>query len=89
MRGIAVVIVTIFTSALLFGVFAPAVLEPIGQAVTGFSAVQNSPIDAADLFESLKQVILIWAPLLTIGGATVFAIRYYLNRERFVGRVRR
>lgn len=89
MRGIAVVIVTVFTSAILFGVFAPAALEPIGQAVTSYDAVQNSVIDGKGLFNSLKQVILIWAPIITIGASIVFAIRYYLNRERFVGRVRR
>lgn len=89
MRGIAAVIVTIFLSALLFGIFAPAILEPIGDFVTASTVVQNSRFDAAGLFNDLKQVILIWAPILTIGGSVVFAVRYYLNRERFVGRVRR
>jgi len=89
MRGIAAIIVTIFTSALVFGVFAPSILEPIGKAVTGFSAVQNSTIDAAGLFNGLKQVILLWSPILLIGSSIVFAIRYYLNRERFVQRGRR
>jgi hypothetical protein len=89
MRGIAVVLTTIFVSALLFGVFAPAILEPIGQAVTGFQTVQNSQIDAAGLFDGLKNVLLIWAPILTIGASIVFGVRYYLKRERFVGVRRR
>jgi len=89
MRGIAVVLTTIFMSALLFGVFAPAILEPIGQAVTGFQTVQNSAIDAAGLFDGLKNVLLIWAPILTIGASIVFGIRYYLRREQFVGVRRR
>lgn len=86
MRGIAVVIVTIFTSALVFGVFAPSILEPIGQVVTSFSSVKNSPIDGAGLFNGLKQVILLWGPIIVIGSSIVFAIRYYLNREKFVSR---
>ena len=89
MRGIAVVLTTIFMSALLFGVFAPAILEPIGQAVTGFETVQNSQIDATGLFDGLRNVLLIWAPILTIGASIVFGIRYYLRREQFVGVRRR
>jgi len=76
MRGIAIVLTTIFMSALLFGIFAPAILEPIGQAVTGFETVQNSQIDAAGLFDGLKNVLLIWAPILTSGASIVFGIRY-------------
>lgn len=88
MRGIAMVLVTIFVSALLFGILAPSLLEPIGKAVTGYTTVQNSPIDAAGLFDGLKNVILIWSPIIVIGGSVVFAVRYYLNRERFVARRR-
>lgn len=88
MRGIFAVLITIFVSALLFGVFAPAALEPIGQAVTSYEAVQNSPIDAKGLFGSLKNVLLIYAPIITIGASIVFAVRYYLNRERIVARRR-
>lgn len=88
MRGIAAVLVTIFVSAILFGILAPAILEPIGNVVTGYSAVQKSVIDADGLFNGLKQVILIWAPIITIGASIAFAIKYYLNRERFVARRR-
>jgi hypothetical protein len=88
MRGIAVVLSTIFVSSLLFGILAPAMLEPVGNFVTGISAVKNSPIDAAGLFDGLKNVLLIYAPILTIGASIVFGVRYYLRRERFVGRRR-
>lgn len=89
MRGIAVVLTTIFFSALLFGIFAPAILEPIGQAVTAFQTVQNSQIDAAGLFDDLKNVLLIWAPILTIGASIIFGVRYYLRREQIAGVRRR
>lgn len=80
---------TIFFSALLFGIFAPAILEPIGQAVIGFETVQNSQIDATGLFDGLKNVLLIWAPILTIGASIIFGVRYYLRREQIAGVRRR
>jgi len=89
MRGIAGVLVTIFISALLFGILAPAVLEPIGEFVVNYPGIAGSKIDAAGLFDGLKNVILLWAPIITIGGSIIFAVRYYLNRERFVARGRR
>lgn len=88
MRGIGVVIITGFISLLLFGVFAPAALEPIGQFVVSNEVVQDSTIDAQGMWDGLRRVIFIWAPLFVLGSGVVWAVRYYLQRERLVGRVR-
>lgn len=88
MRGIGVMIITGFISLLLFGVFAPAALEPIGQFVVNNPTVQNSPIDAQGMWDGLRRVIFIWGPLFVLGAGVVWAVRYYLQRERLVGRVR-
>lgn len=88
MRGIGVVIITGFISLLLFGVFAPAALEPIGQFVVSNEVVQDSTIDAQGMWNGLRRVIFIWAPLFVLGSGVVWAVRYYLQRERLVGRVR-
>jgi len=88
MRGIGVVIITAFTALLLFGVFAPAALEPIGQYVVNDPTVQASPIDAAGMWDGLRRVIFIWAPLFVLGAGVIWAVRYYLQRERLVGRAR-
>jgi len=86
MRGIAKVILTTFTALLLFGILAPALLEPIAQFVTSDPTVQQSSIDAQGIADGLKKTILVWGPLLVIGSSIVFAVRWYLNRERFTGR---
>lgn len=88
MRGIGVMIITGFVSLLLFGVFAPAALEPIGQFVVSNPTVQASPIDAQGMWNGLRRVVFIWAPLFVLGSGVIWAVRYYLQRERLVGRVR-
>jgi len=88
MRGIGVMIITAFTSLLLFGVFAPAALEPIGQFVVSNPTVQASAIDAQGMWNGLRRVVFIWAPLFVLGAGVVWAVRYYLQRERLVGRAR-
>jgi len=89
MRGIGAVIITAFVALLLFGVFAPAALEPIGQFVVNNPTVQNSAIDAQGIWDGLRRVVFIWAPLFVLASSVVFAVRWYLNRERLVGRAGR
>jgi len=88
MKGIGVMIITAFTSLLLFGVFAPAALEPIGHFVVSNPTVQASPIDAQGMWNGLRRVVFIWAPLFVLGAGVVWAVRFYLQRERLVGRAR-
>lgn len=88
MRGIAAVIVTGFIALLLFGVFVPAVVEPIGEFVVNDPTVQESPVDASGMWNGLGNVLFVWAPLLVLSSSLVWAVRWYLNRERIVGRVR-
>lgn len=86
MRGIATVIMVGFISILLFGVFAPAAVEPIGDFVVNDPTVQDSEIDADGFQQNLYSVLFVWAPLLVLASAVVFAVRWYLKRERITGR---
>jgi uncharacterized membrane protein YjgN (DUF898 family) len=86
MRGIATVIIVGFVSILLFGVFAPAAVEPIGEFVVNDPTVQDSEIDAKGFQQNLYSVLFVWAPLLVLASGVVFAVRWYLKRERITGR---
>lgn len=86
MRGIATVIMVGFISILLFGVFAPAAVEPIGEFVVDDPTVQDSEIDAEGFQQNLYSVLFVWAPLLVLASGVVFAVRWYLKRERITGR---
>jgi len=88
MRGVAVAITTGFVAMIMFGMVAPAALEPIMTVVTSNQAVQNSAIDAAGLADGLRNSIFVWGPLIVCGFGVVWAVRYYLRRELLTGRRR-
>jgi len=85
MRGIATVIIVGFTSIVTFGIFAPAVLEPLAETVLQNQAVQSSPVDANGFVNGLLRTVLMWGPIVTIGAGVASAVVWYLRRER-VGR---
>lgn len=87
MRGMIAVIMTAFTAMILFGIFAPAVLEPIAEVVVGDEAVQQaSYIDAAGVRDGLFNTIFKWSVLFVLGSSVVFGVRWYLRREALTGR---
>ena len=86
MRGIATVIAVGFISILLFGIFAPAALEPIAEHVLQDAAVQSSVIDEQGFVDGLLRSLLVWAPLFVLGSAVVSAAVWYFRRERRAAR---
>ena len=92
MRGVVVVIVTIFAAMGMVFVGGVAI-EPVGELVTGDSSA--SDIDAAKevgadgVVQTYREMILVGAPLVLIGGMLVWGVAYYMRRERFVGGRRR
>jgi len=88
MRGIVTVIITGFMALLVFGIFAPAVLEPIADVVSNDAVVQQHAVDGEGMADRLLTVVLVWGPLLFIGASVVFAVRWYLRRTRVGRRVR-
>jgi hypothetical protein len=88
MRGIGTVIFVGFVSMLLFGVLAPAILEPIVDVVINDPAVQNAPIDGAGIADDMLSSVLVWAPLLVLGAGVVSAVVWYFRKERATRRIR-
>jgi hypothetical protein len=81
MRGIGTVIFVAFVSIILFGVIAPAVVEPVAQVF-----VEQMPagtgIDASTYADRMLTSVLVWAPLITLGVGVASAVVYYLRREQ-------
>jgi hypothetical protein len=87
MRGIATVIFVGFISILLFGIVAPAVLEPLVDVLVNDPAVADfAGIDADSWSNNLLRSLLVWAPLLVLGSGVVSAIVWYFRRERRTAR---
>jgi len=88
MRGIGTVIFVGFVSALLFGVVAPAVVEPVAEVF-----VQQMPagtgIDAQTFADRMLTSVLVYAPLIVLAVGVLSAVVYYLRRESRPRRVRR
>lgn len=87
MRGIGTVIFVGFVSALLFGVVAPAVVEPVAEVF-----VQQMPagtgIDAQTFADRMLTSVLVYAPLIVLAVGVLSAVVYYLRRESRPRRVR-
>jgi hypothetical protein len=81
MRGIGTVIFVAFVSIILFGVVAPAVVEPVAEVF-----VQQMPsgtgIDAQTYADRMLTSVLVWAPLITLGLGVASAVVYYFRREQ-------
>jgi len=81
MRGIATVLVVGFTSIILFGVVAPAVIEPVAEVFVQ-QMPSGSGIDASTYADRMLTSVLVWAPLVVLGAGVASAIVFYLRRER-------
>jgi len=87
MRGIGTVVFVGFVSIILFGIVAPAILEPVAEVFLNNAAVQASSF-GADYVDSMLRSILVWSPLIVLGSGVASAIVFYFRRERRTGRRR-
>jgi len=88
MRGVGTVIAVAFFSIILFGIIAPAVVEPMAQFVLGYSGIIDGQlgIDMAAYTDNMYSVVFLWAPLIVLGSAVASAVVWYLRRERVARR---
>jgi len=86
MRGIATVIVVGFVSIILFGIVAPAVLEPVAAFVVENAPANAVGMDVSGYTDRMLTALLVYAPLFVIGSGVVSAVVWYMRRERVVQR---
>jgi len=82
MRGIATVLFVGFVSIILFGIVAPAILEPVAEIFIQNAAVQASQIDGQAFVDRMLRSLLVWAPLFVLASGVVSAVVYYFRKER-------
>ena len=88
MRGLATVIFVGFVSIILFGLIAPALLEPNVYVVINDPAVQSSSVDGTGIADNMLSTLLVWAPLFVLSSGVVSAVVWYFRKERATRRVR-
>jgi hypothetical protein len=81
MRGIGTVIFVGFISIILFGVVAPAVVEPVAEVFVA-QMPSGTGIDAQTYADRMLTSVLVWAPLITLGLGVASAVVYYFRREQ-------
>jgi len=81
MRGIGTVIFVAFVSIILFGVVAPAVVEPVAQVFVE-QMPSGTGIDAQQYADRMLTSVLVWAPLITLALGVASAVVYYFRKEQ-------
>lgn len=82
MRGIAVVVTVTFGIIIVMMVAGP-VLEPVNDVVGDNDAVEKQGWDS--IGDRTVSVIMRYVPMIAIAGVLVWALRWYLRRERLSG----
>jgi len=88
MRGIATALFVGFVSIILFGIIAPAVVEPMAEFVVE-QAPGTGPVDVNQFQGRLYSVLFVWAPLFVLGSGVASAVVWYFRKERVSARRRR
>jgi len=81
MRGIGTVIFVAFVSIILFGVVAPAVVEPVAEVFVE-QMPSGTGIDPQTYADRMLTSVLVWAPLITLALGVASAVVYYFRKEQ-------
>lgn len=81
-RAVIVLIISVFVVllGLMVGI---AAIEPVAEEVKSFDSVDSQDSSTID---DVQTAVFEYMPLIVIGGLSLWALRWYLRRERFVGR---
>lgn len=86
MRAIAVVFTTVFLAIIMFVVVGAAV-EPLGESFKQFDEIDNGELEGTSVINSTYFILFVAGPMTLIAGIGVWAVAWYLRRERFTGRI--
>ena len=80
-----VVLLVVFSMVMYFMVGIPAI-EGVGENVKQYDSIDES-FDGSGIIDRIYKAVFMWVPLVFVGGMGVWAVAWYLNRERFSGRI--
>lgn len=82
MRGVVVFFMTLFAVVVMM-LFAPPLLEGVGENVKQFDSVDQQGEDTID---DLYTSIFVWIPMVLVFGFGVWGIAWYIRRNKVIGR---
>lgn len=81
MRGVIVLMTALFVLAPYYMIMSMA-FEPLAEVILTFDL---SVIDGASSINTLKSILYLWGPMIYVAGWFVWAVRYYMSPNRFIG----
>jgi len=84
MRGVVVVLITIFVAATAIFVSGAAV-EPLGEHIKGYDSIDDGELSGTSVINDVYNVVFKWAPMIIVFGMIGWAVAWYVRKERFVG----
>jgi hypothetical protein len=81
MRGVMVFMTALFVLAPYYVIMTMA-FEPLAQIILDFNL---SAVNGASSIQTLRNVLYLWGPAVYVTGWFVWAVRYYMSRNLFLG----
>ena len=86
MRGVVTVFVVV-VALVAFVLFAPAAIEGVGENVKDHLPDTETGSMGEGVIDNLYTSIFVYIPLVMLFGFGVWAVTWYLRRQRTIGRV--
>jgi hypothetical protein len=80
-RAVVVIITLIFSMAVVT-MIAGAALEPLADEVKSYDEIDKGDLNGSSVVDSTLTMLLEYAPVVVIGGMTLWGVVWYLRKER-------
>lgn len=82
MRGVVVFFMTLFAVVVMM-LFAPPVIEGVGENVKTFDSVDQQ---GQDTINDIYTSVFVWIPMVFVFGFGVWGVAWYIRRNKVIGR---
>lgn len=85
MRGVVVVVLTVFTALLVMFVGVTAV-EPMGEHIKTYDTIDEGPLEGTSVINSVYDALFKWVPMIFVFGMVAWGVAWALRSESYAGR---
>lgn len=82
MRGVMIFMTALFALGIYY-VIMSMVFQPLAEVILAFDL---SSVNGASSIDTLQSILYLWGPMIYVTGWFVWAVRYYMSRNLFLGR---
>ena len=82
MRGVVVFFMTLFAVVVMM-LFAPPLIEGVGEEVKGYESVDQQ---GQDTINDIYTSVFVWIPMVFVFGFGVWGVAWYIRRNKVIGR---